>query len=443
METPIIDFLEEYAVGGTVRAHMPGHKGRGDGAFMDACLPYDITEIHGADSLYEADGIIRRSEDNAAALFGAAATLYSAAGSTLAIQTMLAAASAGRHGSIVAARNAHISFINAAIFLGLDVEWVYPSASDTIVSGAFNPSDIEAAILSAENPFAVYITSPDYLGYMSDIPAISLICKKYNLLLLVDAAHGTHLAFLPDGSSHALSQGADMCCNSAHKSIPYALTGCAYLHLADAAFARSAKLYMSMFGSSSPSYLALASLDRCNKYLSESLKADLASAVYEIDRLKCRLSERYRILNTEPLHLTISADGSGHTGCGLAAKLRSNGIECEYADESHLVLMLSPSNTRDDYERIFSALNDIKFCDGSVKARQFEFPKLEKCMPMRTAALSICENVSVDVACGRIAAVTRTHCPPCVPIAVSGEKISAECINIFKRYSISDVNVIK
>ena len=443
METPIVDFLTKYAADGTVRAHMPGHKGRAGGVPFAECFPYDITEICGADSLYEAEGIIRQSEQNAASIFGAYATLYSTAGSTLAIQTMLAAAANGRKGSIIAARNAHRSFINAAIFLGLDVEWVYPRETSGILSGSFSPSDIESAVNSADDPIAVYLTSPDYLGYMSDIAAVSLICKKYNLLLLVDAAHGTHLRFLPDGNAHALAQGADLCCNSAHKSIPYALTGCAYLHIANPDYADNAKLYMSMFGSSSPSYLALASLDICNRYMSDRMGNDLKLTISEIDELKRLLSPRFDILKTEPLHLTISAGGTGHTGSDLANILRRHGIECEYADESYLTLMLSPSNTREEYERIFNALNEIQFIDSAAVPSPIRLPKLEKCMTMRDAALSPSETVKIDDAPGRIAAITRTHCPPCVPIAVSGEKISRECINIFKRYSISDINVIK
>ena len=64
METPIFDFVSRYADSGMSRLHMPGHKGVGP----LGCEKLDITEIQGADSLYEAAGVIAASERNAAAL---------------------------------------------------------------------------------------------------------------------------------------------------------------------------------------------------------------------------------------------------------------------------------------------------------------------------------------------------------------------------------------
>ena len=117
MDTPICDFVRGYARSGALRLHMPGHKGEGP-LGMEAL---DITEIPGADSLYEADGVIAQSEKNASALFGAP-TLYSTEGSSLCIRAMLAlvqrhAAAQGRRPMIAAGRNAHKTFLLSLIHI--------------------------------------------------------------------------------------------------------------------------------------------------------------------------------------------------------------------------------------------------------------------------------------------------------------------------------------
>ena len=145
MDTPIIDFLEKYNASGTLRCHMPAHKGKVGFGFD---LSDDITEISGADSLFEAEGIIAQSERNMSSLYGTAATVYSAGGSTLCIQAMLAIMKMeGRR--IIAARNVHRAFLNAAALLGLDVQWVLPRYSGGILSGELALPDVEAAFAAS------------------------------------------------------------------------------------------------------------------------------------------------------------------------------------------------------------------------------------------------------------------------------------------------------
>ncbi len=89
MNTPICDFVEEYRKRGAVRLHMPGHKGSN----VLGVESLDITEIDGADVLYDAKGIIRKSENNASRLFDSVRTVYSAEGSSLCIRAMVYLAS--------------------------------------------------------------------------------------------------------------------------------------------------------------------------------------------------------------------------------------------------------------------------------------------------------------------------------------------------------------
>ena len=283
MNTPVVDFVRRYAQQRTTRMHMPGHKGRGP----LGCEELDITEIAGADELYEAEGIIAQSEANATQLFSTARTYYSTEGSSQCIRAMLhlalqmRPAKAGRP-VLLAARNAHKALLYAAALLDFDIQWLWPApdAAGALCTCPVEPEALASALdeLSAEGrtPFGVYLTSPDYLGFVQDVAGLSAVCHAHGLPLLVDNAHGAYLHFLKEGSRHPIQLGADLCCDSAHKTLPV-LTGGAYLHLgpsvqADEAAVRNA---LALFGSTSPSYLILQSLDAANAILADSFREKL------------------------------------------------------------------------------------------------------------------------------------------------------------------------
>lgn len=439
MDTPIYDFLTAYSDGGMLRCHMPGHKGRTAVPGADMGYTYDITEIAGADSLFEAEGIILRSERNMAALYGSAACFYSAAGSTLCIQAMLAAMKQeGR--CVIAARNVHRSFLNAAALLGLEVIWLMPEQSTGILSGTFSAAAAEE--LLSKNPDAcLYITSPDYTGKTADIAALAETAHRYGAPLLVDNAHGAHLRFMPE-DCHPMSLGADMCCDSAHKMLP-ALTGAAVLH-SGARYAGMLRQCMAMFASTSPSYLIMASLDLCCRYIDEMIREDIALNLPCIQRLREQFAGRLTFTEGDPFHITVLAGKSGYSGLSLAQGLRENVAECEYADRDMAVLLMSPMNVPEDYIRLADALE--KALAGAERCKVPEDTVLtlpEKVMGIREAAFALSEEIPVEEAEGRICASVKVPCPPAVPIAACGERIDRECINIFKRYGIPTVNVVK
>ncbi len=231
MNTPICDFVQKYAKSNAERLHMPGHKGK----TVLGVEHLDITEIDGADTLYCANSIIKQSQENASKLFGSGSTFYSAEGSSLCIRAMiylalLYANKFNKPRKILALRNVHKSFVSGIGLLDLNVEWYFGKNQTNYLSCTVSPEDLDAYFgRSNELPVAFYVTSPDYLGNTLDIKGISEVCKKYGVLLLVDNAHGAYLKFL-DTSCHPIDLGADMCCDSAHKTLP-ALTGSAYLHV--------------------------------------------------------------------------------------------------------------------------------------------------------------------------------------------------------------------
>ena len=443
MNTPIADFVRQYAASDTARLHMPGHKGR---AFL-GCEPFDITEIAGADSLYEADGIIAESEKNAASLFGTARTLFSTEGSSQCIRAMLhlclSARKPGTKPVIVAARNVHKAFVFACALLDFEIVWLFSEQTSSLCACEVSPAALDETLRALpEPPAAVYITSPDYLGGMANVAALADICHAHGTLLAVDNAHGAYLRFLSP-SLHPMDQGADICCDSAHKTLGV-LTGGAYLHIsknAPAVLADRAKQAMALFGSTSPSYLILISLDLCNAELSSDYPQRLAEMVQRMDAAKRRLTENgWRILSSDPLKLTIDACAAGTTGTELARKLREHGIECEFADHETLVLMLTPENGDEDLARLENAL-------GRNEAIARPWPELpaakgKRMLSVREAMFAPHETIPAHEALGRICGAPTVACPPAIPVAVSGEEITKEALMLFEHYGVEMVDVV-
>ena len=441
MTTPIYDFVKKYAEGDNVRLHMPGHKG----VPYLGCEKYDITEIAGADVLYSADGIISESEDNASRLFGTAHSFYSTQGSTLAISAMLAITvkTSGKK-TVLAARNVHRSFINAAALLDITPRFLYPRDPSHLCACRISAEDVERALCDVEElPAAVYITSPDYLGNVADVEGIARVCKKHSVPLLVDNAHGAYLKFLPT-DTHPITLGAAMCADSAHKTLSV-LTGGAYLHISKdyPEFLDGARDAMALFASTSPSYLILSSLDLCNARLSGDYRRELLNAITKIGEAKSALkSMGYVTSDGEPLKIVINAKESGCVGSSLSEHLRLSGIECEFSDEDFLVLMLTPENSERDVEILIRALKNAPRGGVPRKAQPPVSKSRESVMSLRDAVLSVSERVQVSESVGRICAETTVACPPAVPVVISGERITKEDADLFEYYGIEKIKVV-
>lgn len=443
MNTPIVDFVEKYADAELSRMHMPGHKGK---SFL-GCESFDITEIDGADVLYSPNGIIEQSENNASELFNTAHTYYSTQGSSLCINAMLAIIAMDKplqKTHILAARNVHKAFVHAAALLDLDVNWVYPQSFSHICSADITADDIEKAIAESDKAFdAVYITSPDYLGQTLDIRKISDVCRKHGIPLLVDNAHGAYLAFC-ESNEHPINLGADMCCDSAHKTLPV-LTGGAYLHISkkSAHYCKNARRALSLFASTSPSYLILQSLDLCNNYLENHFRAQLAECIAKIDRLKDKIKScNSYVLDGESLKIVIDAKKSGYTGTQLGDLLRHSGIECEFCDDDFLVLMTSPQNNDNDYAKVYNAFSQLK-PKAAIENNILPHNLPHKCeLSIRQAVFSKHETADVENACGEICAMPLVSCPPAVPIVISGEVITHNDIELLKKYRIDKIEIV-
>ncbi len=446
MDTPICDFIKEYEAKGTSRLHMPGHKGV---PFL-GCENRDITEICGADELYEAEGIIAASEKNANALFGFGRTIYGTEGSSQCIRTMLFLALQERKNRterpvILAARNAHKAFLYSCALLDVDVEWLFPEGAKSLCACPITAEQV-AEGLKKSSAFAVYITAPDYLGGSPDIKGIAAACRAAGVPLLVDNAHGAYLKFLHP-SKHPLDLGAAMSCDSAHKTLPV-LTGGAYLHLS-AEWAervgRQAKKAMELFGSTSPSYLILQSLDLCNRYLAEGYREKLQWTIGQIGHLRGQLKKQgwTVMMDSDPLKLTIFTGEKGYRGREVAEVLRAHEVECEFADLDAVVLMQPPKirngifsalkrhwsacRRRKKYETLTDA---AKFCRSKKCGFGRQFSADGRRFPVKKRWDGFLQ-----------APVFPAHAA--IPIAASGEEITAELLPLFRAYGIEKNRVVK
>ncbi len=457
MKTPIADFCRDYAQSNTSRLHMPGHKGLG----MLGVEALDLTEVNGADSLYEADGIIAESEANASKLFGSRRTFYSAGGSSQSIKAMCLLACQYRSARneenplILAGRNAHKSFVQASQLIGFDVEWMVSEEEFSLCRCAISPDGLQRQLerLNREDKAvaAVFVTSPDYLGNVLDIRGLAETAHRYGTLLLVDNAHGAYLKFLPE-DRHPMTLGADACADSAHKTLPV-LTGGGYLHIgtnAPEGFEETAREAMCLFGSTSPSYLILQSLDLGNEWIEKNAQTAFSETAERVDAVKAQMeSEGLVLMGDEPLKTTVDCVASNvGPGTAFADRLRDFDIECEYADRDVVVLMFAPNNPKEDFEKLSAAVHALMPAQPGMPFTDNDRPPFsdrlpEKVLMPRDVLFRPTGTIPVAEAEGRIAADTSMGCPPAILPVVPGEKIDRSVIDILTYYGKQEITVLK
>lgn len=425
--------------------HTPGHK---DGAcFPPDLLSLDFTELPETDSLFEAAGILKQAEDHAAAVFGTAASLFSTGGCTLCIQAMLRLA-VPEGGKIICGRVIHRSAVNTMALLGLTPVWVaLRRDAGPGFPGRVAAEDVQKALEKHADAAAVYLTSPDYYGVMADIPSIHDVCKEKGIPLLVDNAHGAHLGLLePD--LHPIHLGAAMAASSAHKTLPV-LTGGAFLDIADPAYQAGAKEAMALFGSTSPSYPIMVSLDECVTWMEQKGKHAYQSLVGQVGKIREKAREMGFSSPTglcDPARLTLRPLWKGMTGEALFNALRRWHIQPEYHDGASVVLLPTPMNRQPDLERLLQALEKIAsscsmFEQGEPPEPLPPLPPV-RCTP-REAVLAPSQYVPLEEAAGRIAAEAACPCPPGIPIVMPGEEITKNCMNFLRKYGIVSLKVVK
>lgn len=447
----LFDEIEKLS-GDSYPFHMPGHKREalGNGAFFEALYSNDLTEITGSDDLHKPEGIIKDAMDRAAALYGSKHTFFLINGSTAGILAGISAALRSGE-TLLMMRGSHMSAYHAAVLRHLKVRFIYgeTSAISKAAKGV-SAEEVERALDSYPETRAVFITSPTYEGYSCDIRAIADVAHKRNIPLIVDAAHGAHFGFSPDFPESAVQAGADIVIMSLHKTLP-SLTQTALLHLnGDLVKEENVQKYLTVYQSSSPSYILMASIDECVRLVSEMKESDWRDFYERRRELSDKLSDLKHItiedhfscsgaeVKTdipEPGKMIVMPENR-RDGVRLANYLRSRyHIESELAVPAYLLLILTVSDSRKNLEVLSDALHraDEEYKEWMTegdKAPVEERKNTENpaVMEMWEAFDAEGESVDPENACGRISASFVTVYPPGRPALIPGEKISSEAL---------------
>lgn len=429
----LLPLLERYAPT-MLPMHMPGSKRRFSG-LAKPLLPYglDVTEVEGLDDLHDPHGVLLALEERAAALWGAEKSFVLVNGSTVGL---LAAVRGTGSGRLLLARNCHRAVYNAAELCRREAAYVLPEAT-----GEVAPEAVERAFAEQPDITTVVITSPTYEGVISDIGGISAVCRKHGAVLIVDEAHGAHLAFFP-GLEHAsaLRNGADILVQSLHKTLP-ALTQTAVMHCRSP-FAQSLRRELGVFETSSPSYLLLASADECFAFLEERGGTEMARYAAELRSVRARLERELthlRLFGTahaayDPGKLLLLTAGTDLNGVQLAERLRKEfAIETEYALPDRLLAMTSVCDDAETLSRFADAVLAIDRTLGeglptSAPAGvpgSLPFSLPEQAFPAFAARgiTSARTFLPPEQAVGKVALEFVWAYPPGIPLLCPGERV--------------------
>lgn len=401
MDTPLFDTLTAFADTAPLRLHMPGHKGKGlPGWERLACI--DFTELPPTGNLYEPGGAIGQAEELWAAAFGMRECLFLTCGSTQGIHAALTLA-CPVESALLTDRNCHRSVYHTMALL--DLEPVYLMEK--------TPQAVEKSLQRNPKVKTVCITSPDYYGRLYDVTGIAAVCHRFGAKLVVDGAHGAHLAFL--GIDHY--RDADLVVCSAHKTLP-ALGQAALLFSGGAFTGDDLRRAASIHGTSSPSYPIMASMDLARAWMeSDEGRKHYGAVCGRIKQLRARFPA-LRGDSLDPGRLTLRVKD----GFGVQRALQEKKIWPEMADSGHVVFILTGADDARDLDRLERALEEL-----ALEEEEEEYPlppPPEIALRPRKALFAPTRTLPLDQCADRISGEQIAPYPPGVPVVAPGEIIS-------------------
>lgn len=470
----IYEELAAYGESGHYPYHMPGHKrNRSMGPLADF-FQIDITEIDGFDNLHQARGMIKQAQERAARLYGAEETFFLVNGSTCGILAAVSAVT-DRRDSLLIARNCHKSVYHAAFLRELALHYLYPGqVMEYDIADAVSADEVEAALEAYPECRAVVITSPTYEGIAADVRGIAEVVHAWDKILIVDEAHGAHFGFSDDLPENSVRQGADLVIHSLHKTLP-SMTQTALLHVSGSRInRRKLRKYLSIYQSSSPSYVLMASIDACVSYVNKSRP-------FCFDRLRqhyqkfmaragtCRYlriagpgqtdGRKYCYKAWDLCKLVISAKGAFLAGMPVSGQrlydiLREEfHLQPEMAAGSYVLAIMTIADGEEDWLRLADALLQIDSriegrttdsTEGGNRVGQSDMaedeagparPKIR--MTVSQALLSALEDgreIPFLQAEGKTAGDFINLYPPGIPLLVPGEEIGADMIRQIEKF---------
>ncbi|MDM5245823.1 aminotransferase class I/II-fold pyridoxal phosphate-dependent enzyme [Lysinibacillus sp. G4S2] len=437
---PIVEGLERFRLQQNISFHVPGHK-HGElshlpRAFKDV-MRYDVTELSGLDDLHHPEEMILEAENLLADTYGAMKSFFLVGGSTVGNLAMIYA-TCKRGDTIIVQRNAHKSIFHAIELVGAKPVFVSPLWDErTLTATHVSYRDLKEAVDYFPEARAVVLTYPTYYGMTSkEIEQQITYCHEKGIPVLVDEAHGAHFSACTLFQPSALTFGADIVVQSAHKTLP-AMTMASFMHVnSDLIDVDKINHYLRMLQSSSPSYLLLASLDDARYYVQTYMESDGA---YIIEK-RNQWVEALRAIGSlevievdDPIKLLLRVDG--YSGFQLQEALEAKQVYAELADANQVLLVLP----------LLKQGHSYPFAEMRVHIKDaitllLSTPKAEKITASQTAYNFVAitelaytfdeieksekEWLPYMRTMGRISASMIIPYPPGIPLLVPGEKIT-------------------
>ncbi|BCN28727.1 arginine decarboxylase [Anaeromicropila herbilytica] len=440
--------------------HMPGHKRNTN--IMSMINPYeiDITEIDGFDNLHDANDVLKKAMERAAHLYHSEHTHFLVNGSTVGILSGISAV-VNRGDTVIVARNCHKAVYHAIYLNDLKPVYIYPQIEQNYdINGGISPEKVEEMLINNPNTKLVILTSPTYEGIVSNVKKIAKICHRFHVPLMIDEAHGAHFGFSKDFPVTSIESGADLVIHSVHKTLP-SFTQTALLHV-NGKFVDNerVKKMLSIYESSSPSYILMASIDLCIELLENRGEELFTQYKKNLDTFKMGLELKHLTILDESVKnqsdvyaideskIVISTKNSNITGKMLYDKLLNKyKIQLEMASMNYVIAMTSICDSKEGFERLRSALIEIDFeIDDNYRIQ--DRTSNSNSITITTQKYTIyeashkeSEDILLSKANGRICGEYVYVYPPGIPLIVPGEEISNDFIEKLIEYKQSGLDV--
>lgn len=460
IKAPIVEALKTAYNHPTYQFHIPGHT-KGFGTLPEfrrlvgkKALMVDTTdEFDNLGTLTPATGPIKEAEELAAKAFGAKRTFFLINGST--IGNLAIAMGLTRKGQkVIVNRNCHRSILTGLIISGAEPLWIVPEKlSDWGLWGNIEAKDVETLLENNDDVSAVWITNPTYEGVVSDIESIAKICKKFDVPLIVDEAHGCLWNFNDKLPTSSLKLGADIVVHSLHKT-GGSMSQSSMLHVSENSkiCVEDVERALMLLHTTSPSLMLLGSLDAARANLqSERGQKQLSKAIANAKFLRSEIDKMESIhhlksgfgYKTDVTKIFIKADGL--SGKRLESILEIDfGIEVESASDEGLLVLSNIGNKRSDFEYLAQCLHKI----DTHNYKDIYYLENKKHMPMltpiikkslRDAYFSEKEIIPKEQTVGRLSGEVVAECPPGISILLPGELITEEHLPYLTDYDVIEV----
>jgi len=431
---------------------MPGHKlGKGiPEIFLSEIEKLDLTEIPGLDNLHAPAGVLKEAQELAAEAFGSKKSYFLVNGSTVGLHAAISTVCRpGEH--LIVGRDSHSAVINGMLLRGVNPAYILPEYSPGFgINTGITPQAVEKALFEMPDAAGVLITRPNYYGVCSDIKKISEIVHKHKKILIVDEAHGAHLSFHTELPAGALEAGADLCIQSAHKTLP-AFTQGAYLHIGSDHIDRERlEYFLDMFQTTSPSYVIMAYLDiarelmqKNGRSLLDGLLSSVRTSLNGMGNSGIRMLDRNDVpgFELDGTRLTANAAGIGMTGYSAEKLLRErHNIQVEMSDLFNIVCIATVADDPESIRRLFSALSSLD--SAHIPGNTAELSEILSVVteyrglraPVQAVSSSAIleaevDHISLEDTAGRTSRGMISPYPPGLALVCPGEIISRDMVD--------------